>query len=108
MKKKQTNPKIDPLKVSRRRYPHRHRDGDQSLQLVFYSNYAGRLVLGGGLSSYWNTEVYPIESIKEFEQVSIAWKHLLARFLKQGAKNEREKFSLQIFHKLLKYNFYFF
>jgi hypothetical protein len=54
--------------------------------LVFYSNYAGRLVLGGGQCSYWNTEVYPIESIKEFEQVSIAWKNLLARLLQQGVE----------------------
>jgi hypothetical protein len=55
------------------------------MQLVFYSNYAGRLVLGNGSSNYWNTEVYPLESIKEFEQVSFAWKILLARLLKQGA-----------------------
>ena len=75
--------KIDPSRVRRRIYPHR-RDADQQMQLVFYSNYAGRLVLGGGQSSYWCTEVYPIESIKEFEQVSIAWKSLLARLLKKG------------------------
>jgi hypothetical protein len=61
------------------------------VQLVFYSNYAGRLVLGGGTSSYWNTEVYPIQSIKEFEQVSLAWKQLLSRLLKQGVlESEKE------------------
>lgn len=83
--KHKTTPKIDPLKARRQRYPHRHRDVDHSMQLVFYSNYAGRLVLGGGISNYWNTEVYPIESIKEFDQVSMTWKQLLARLLKQGA-----------------------
>lgn len=54
------------------------------LQLHFYSNHAGRLVLGGESDSYWNTEIYAIESIKEFEAVSIAWKNLLAELLKQG------------------------
>jgi hypothetical protein len=54
------------------------------MQLVFYSNYAGRLVLGAGQSNYWNTEVYPLESIKEFEQISSAWRLLLARLLKEG------------------------
>lgn len=54
------------------------------MQLVFYSNYAGQLVLGGGTANYWKTEIYPLESIKEFEQVSVAWKRLLARLLKQG------------------------
>jgi hypothetical protein len=54
------------------------------MQLVFYSNYAGRLVLGAGQSNYWKTEVYPLESIKEFEQISFAWRQLLARLLKEG------------------------
>lgn len=54
------------------------------LQLHFYSNHAGRLVLGGGTDSYWNTEIYPLESIKEFEQVSHAWKQLLAELFKKG------------------------
>lgn len=54
------------------------------LQLHFYSNHAGRLVLGGGSHSYWNTETYPLDSIKEFEAVSTAWKKLLAELLKKG------------------------
>jgi hypothetical protein len=54
------------------------------MHLVFYSNYAGRLFMGGGQSNYWNTEVYPVESIKEFEQISSAWRKLLARLLKKG------------------------
>lgn len=54
------------------------------LQLHFYSNHAGRLVLGGGSHSYWNTETYPLDSIKEFEAVSIAWKRLLSELLKKG------------------------
>jgi hypothetical protein len=54
------------------------------MQLVFYSNYAGRLVLGAGQASYWNTEVYPVESIKEFEKISLAWQRVLARMLKKG------------------------
>jgi len=56
------------------------------MHVVCYSNYAGRLVLGGGQSNYWNTEVYPLESIKEFEQISSAWQKLLARLLKEGAR----------------------
>lgn len=78
------NLKIDPAKAAHRRYPLRRRDAEQQLQLVFYSNHAGRLVLGGGQASYWNTEVYPVESIKEFEQISEAWRKLLARLLKKG------------------------
>lgn len=54
------------------------------MHLVFYSNYAGRLVLGGGQSGCWNTDVYPLESIKEFEAISSAWRKLLARLLKEG------------------------
>lgn len=57
------------------------------LQLHFYSNHAGRLVLGGGSDSYWNTETYAIESIKEFEQVSTAWKNLLSELLRKGSQN---------------------
>lgn len=66
------------------RYPLRRRDADQTLQLVFYSNYAGRLVVGGGSQNYWNTEIYPLDSIKEFEQQSGAWQKLLAKLLKKG------------------------
>lgn len=57
------------------------------LQLHFYSNHAGRLVLGGGTNStdvWWAHNYYPLESIKEFEQVSEAWKKCLARILKKG------------------------
>lgn len=55
------------------------------LQLHFYSNYAGRLVLGGGASHWWNIDIYPRESIKEFEEVSRNWSQFLADLLKQGA-----------------------
>lgn len=54
------------------------------LQLHFYSDYAGRLVLGGGSSDWWSTDTYPLASIKEFEQVSEAWKSYLADLLKKG------------------------
>uniref|UniRef100_A0A336KT04 CSON013985 protein n=1 Tax=Culicoides sonorensis TaxID=179676 RepID=A0A336KT04_CULSO len=68
------------------------------LQLHFYSNHAGRLVLGGGSHSYWNTETYPLDSIKEFEAVSTAWKKLLAQLLK---KEEDES---QIFVKFFRFH----
>lgn len=55
------------------------------LQLHFYSNYAGRLVLGGGASHWWNIDIYPRESIKEFEEVSRNWKEFLSDSLKRGA-----------------------
>lgn len=59
------------------------------LQLHFYSNHAGRLVLGGsGRPS--DVLCYPLESIKEFEQISDAWKRLLAQLLKKGAKRSLE------------------
>lgn len=54
------------------------------LQLHFYSDHAGRLVLGGGASNWWNVDIYPRESIKEFEQVSQNWKQFLADLLKRG------------------------
>jgi hypothetical protein len=41
-------------------------------------------VLGGGNPHCFNTDIYPLESIKEFEQVSAAWKNLLADLLKKG------------------------
>lgn len=50
----------------------------------FYSNYAGRLVLGAGFHDFFNTETYPLESIKEFEAISSAWKRHLAELLKKG------------------------
>lgn len=54
------------------------------IQLHFYSNFAGRLVLGGGTHSWWTVDTYPIESIKEFEQVSQKWKNYLGELLKKG------------------------
>lgn len=54
------------------------------LQLHFYSNHAGRLVLGGGSSDWWSSDTYPIDSIKEFEQISEAWKCCLNDLLRQG------------------------
>lgn len=52
--------------------------------LHFYSDHAGRLVLGGGTTNYWNTEVYPLESIKEFEIISKEWMRLLTEMLIKG------------------------
>lgn len=56
------------------------------LQLHFYSNYAGLLVLDQESTAevWWKREIYPIESIKEFEQVSQAWKRCLAEILRKG------------------------
>lgn len=54
------------------------------LQLHFYSNHAGRLVLGGGSNDWWSSDTYPLDSIKEFEQISEAWKKCLADLLKKG------------------------
>lgn len=54
------------------------------LQLHFYSNHAGRLVLGGGSNDWWLTDTYPLDSIKEFEQISEAWKRCLAELLRKG------------------------
>lgn len=53
------------------------------LQLHFYSNHAGRLVLGGS-NDWWSSDTYPLDSIKEFEQISEAWKKCLADLLKKG------------------------
>lgn len=68
------------------------------LQLHFYSNHAGRLVLNNEYHDWWSFDTYPIESIKEFEQVSEAWKTFLADLLRRGLKcahnenyNERKK-----------------
>lgn len=62
------------------------------LQLHFYSNHAGRLVLGAGAqktnSDVWR-EIYPLESIKEFEHVSEAWKRCLADILKKSVENSK-------------------
>lgn len=57
---------------------------ERMLQLHFYSNHAGRLVLGGGNRRPADVLCYPLESIKEFEQISEAWKRLLAELLKKG------------------------
>lgn len=54
------------------------------LQLHFYSNYAGRLVLHNEYHDWWSFETYPLESIKEFEQISQAWKRFLANLLRRG------------------------
>lgn len=56
------------------------------LQLHFYSNHAGRLVLHNEYHDWWSFETYPLESIKEFEQVSEAWKRFLAHLLRRGLK----------------------
>lgn len=56
------------------------------LQLHFYSNYAGRLVLHKEHRDWWSFDTYPLESIKEFEQVSGAWKKFLAHLLCRGLK----------------------
>lgn len=56
------------------------------LQLHFYSNYAGRLVLHNEYHDWWSFDTYPLESIKEFEQVSEAWKRFLAHLLRRGLK----------------------
>lgn len=64
------------------------------LQLHFYSNHAGRLVIGAGQKSTsadsW-CDIYPLESIKEFEHVSEAWKRCLADILKKSVQNSKLK-----------------
>lgn len=56
------------------------------LQLHFYSNHAGRLVLNNEHHDWWSFDTYPLESIKEFEQISQAWKTFLADLLRRGLK----------------------
>lgn len=56
------------------------------LQLHFYSNHAGRLVLNNENHDWWSFDTYPLESIKEFEQISQAWKTFLADLLRRGLK----------------------
>nr|AAN71304.1 RE11278p [Drosophila melanogaster] len=68
------------------------------LQLHFYSNHAGRLVLGGGNRRPTDVLCYPLESIKEFEQISEAWKRLLAELLK------KEEDDSQIFVKFFRFH----
>ncbi|XP_016953871.1 5'-AMP-activated protein kinase subunit gamma-1 isoform X7 [Drosophila biarmipes] len=68
------------------------------LQLHFYSNHAGRLVLGGGNGRPADVLCYPLESIKEFEQISEAWKRLLAELLK------KEEDDSQIFVKFFRFH----
>uniref|UniRef100_A0A182SSG4 Uncharacterized protein n=1 Tax=Anopheles maculatus TaxID=74869 RepID=A0A182SSG4_9DIPT len=64
--------------------------------LHFYSNYAGRLVLGAGYHDFFNTETYPLESIKEFEAISSAWKQHLAELLKKGSEHsDKTSFRIQ-------------
>lgn len=54
------------------------------LQLHFYSNHAGRLVLNNESHDWWSFDTYPVEIIKEFEQISQAWKTFLADSLRRG------------------------
>lgn len=54
------------------------------IQLHFFSNHAGRLVVGGGVHDWWAIDTYPREMIKEFEQVSLKWKRYLSDLLKKG------------------------
>lgn len=56
------------------------------LQLHFYSNYVGRLVLNNDYYDWLKIDTYPLESIKEFEQVSQAWKQFLADLLRKGQR----------------------
>lgn len=59
------------------------------LQLHFYSNHAGRLVLRPGQQQTNRDEIYPLESIKEFEHVSEAWKRCLAEIIKKSVENSK-------------------
>lgn len=61
------------------------RNSEEMLQLHFYSNHVGRLVLNNNFYDWWTFDTYPLESIKEFEQVSQAWKSYLARCLAKGS-----------------------
>lgn len=61
------------------------------LQLHFYSNHAGRLVLNNENHDWWSFDTYPLESIKEFEQISQAWKTFLADLLRRGLKLQRQR-----------------
>lgn len=54
------------------------------LQLHFYSNHAGQLVLNNEFHDCWSFDTYPLEIIKEFEQVSLAWRLYLANLLRRG------------------------
>ncbi|XP_059218910.1 5'-AMP-activated protein kinase subunit gamma-1 isoform X7 [Stomoxys calcitrans] len=73
------------------------------LQLHFYSNHAGRLVIGAGQKSpdSWYG-IYPLESIKEFEQVSESWKRCLADILKKSVQNKED--DSQIFVKFFRFH----
>lgn len=55
------------------------------LQLHFYSNHAGHLILNNEYHDWFSFDTYPLESIKEFEQVSQAWKRFLADLLRRGS-----------------------
>lgn len=59
-------------------------NNNEMLHLHFYSNHAGRLVLNKNLCDWWSFETYPLESIKEFEQISQAWKSFLSNSLAKG------------------------
>lgn len=62
------------------------------LQLHFFSNHAGQLVLNSECHDWWSIDTYPIESIKEFEQVSDAWKCFLADLLRRGVFRSKPNF----------------
>ncbi|GAB0094829.1 5'-AMP-activated protein kinase subunit gamma-1 [Sergentomyia squamirostris] len=61
-------------------------------------DYAGRLVLGGGARDWWAVDIYPLESIKEFEQISEAWKKCLTDLL------QKEEDESQIFVKFFRFH----
>lgn len=54
------------------------------LQLHFYSNHAGRLILGNKPFEYIHSDIYPLESIKEFDDIPLDWKRFLADLLRKG------------------------
>lgn len=84
------------------------------LQLHFYSNHAGRLVLNNEFRDWWSFDTYPLESIKEFEQISQAWKTFLADLLRRGwklsaSRNKKKKRTLQLstnLHRFINYFIY--
>lgn len=54
------------------------------LQLHFYSNHAGRLILGNKSFEYIHSDIYPLESIKEFDDIPLDWRRFLADLLRKG------------------------
>lgn len=70
---------------------------ENMLHLHFYSNCVGRLVLNNDYYDRWKIDTYPLESIKEFEQVSQAWKQFLADLLRKGQRPPPNSFAFLIF-----------